>query len=206
MKIDLPCLPKKIVLVGLNYRKHAKELGMDIPSEPILFLKPPSSLIRSGQDIIYPQGVKRIDYEAELAVIIKKRAKCIKESRAKDYILGYSCLNDVTARNLQKKDGQWTRAKSFDTFCPLGPCVETDLNPDSLKIQTFLNGKIKQSSNTSDFIFSVNYILSFISKVMTLEAGDIVSTGTPEGIGPMQKGDKVVVDIEGIGSLENQVV
>lgn len=206
MKIDLPCSPKKIVLVGLNYRRHAKELGMEIPSEPILFLKPPSSLIRSGQDIVYPKGVERIDYEAELAVIIKKRAKCIKESQVRDYILGYSCLNDVTARNLQKKDGQWTRAKSFDTFCPVGPCVETDLNPDSLKIQTFLNGKIKQNSNTSDFIFSINYIISFISKVMTLKAGDIISTGTPEGIGPMQKGDKVVVNIESIGSLENQVV
>ncbi|MFO8053141.1 MAG: fumarylacetoacetate hydrolase family protein [Candidatus Omnitrophota bacterium] len=206
MKIDLPCSPKKIVLVGLNYRRHAKELGMEIPSEPILFLKPPSALIRSGQDIVYPKGVERIDYEAELAVIIKKKAKWIKESQVRDYILGYSCLNDVTARNLQKKDGQWTRAKSFDTFCPVGPCVETDLNPDSLKIQTFLNGKIKQSSNTSDFIFSIGYIISFISKVMTLEAGDIISTGTPEGIGPMQKGDKVVVNIESIGSLENQVV
>lgn len=206
MKIDLPDSPKKIVLVGLNYKKHAQELGMEIPSEPILFLKPPSALIESGEDIIYPKGIERIDYEAELALIIKKKAKDIHEDEVKDYILGYTCLNDVTARNLQKKDGQWTRAKSFDTFCPVGPCVETNLNPNSLKIQTLVNGEIKQNSNTADFIFSVQYLVSFISKVMTLEAGDIISTGTPEGVGPMQRGDRVEVIIEGIGSLKNNVV
>lgn len=206
MKINIPDSAKKIVLVGLNYKKHAKELGMEIPKEPILFLKPPSALIKTGQDIVYPSGVDRIDYEAELAIIIKKKAKDICEEDVRDYILGYTCLNDVTARNLQKKDGQWMRAKSFDTFCPLGPFVQTDLNPDSLKIQTFVNGEMKQNSNTADFIFSVDYIVSFISKVMTLEAGDVISTGTPEGVGPMHRGDKVEVVIEGIGSLENRVV
>lgn len=206
MKIDVPDLPKKIVLVGLNYKKHAKELGMEFSANPILFLKPPSALIKSGQDIVYPSGVSRIDYEAELAIVIKKKAKDICEQEVRDYILGYTCLNDVTARHLQEQDGQWTRAKSFDTFCPVGPCVQTDLNPDSVKIQTFLNGEMKQNAHTSDFIFSVNHIISFISKVMTLEAGDIISTGTPQGVGPMQKGDKVEVVIEGIGSLENKVV
>ncbi len=206
MKVSLPEYPGKIILVGLNYRDHAKELEMRIPQEPIIFMKPPSALIGPNQKIAYPKGVKRVDYEAELAVVISDKAKNITEKTAKNCILGYTCLNDVTARNLQKKDGQWTRAKSFDTFCPVGPHVETDLDPQDLKIQTFLNGKLKQNSRTSNFIFSVEFLVSFISKVMTLEPGDIVSTGTPAGVGPMESGDKVSVFIEGIGSLENQVV
>jgi 2-keto-4-pentenoate hydratase/2-oxohepta-3-ene-1,7-dioic acid hydratase in catechol pathway len=206
MKIPFPNLPEKIVLVGLNYKDHAKEMGMEIPSEPIIFLKPLSALIGSGDKIIYPEPVKRLDYEAELAVIIKKTGKNIPEKEVKDYILGYSCLNDVTARDLQKKDGQWSRAKSFDTFCPLGPCIETDLDPNGIKVQGYLNGELKQDSNTSNFIFSVDFLVSFVSQIMTLKPGDVISTGTPAGIGPMQKGDKVKIVIEGIGSLENQVV
>ncbi|MCF7871173.1 MAG: fumarylacetoacetate hydrolase family protein, partial [Candidatus Omnitrophica bacterium] len=177
-----------------------------IPSEPVIFLKPLSALIKSGDKIIYPDQVKRLDYEAELAVVVKKAGKNISEKEAKDYILGYSCLNDVTARDLQKKDGQWARAKSFDTFCPLGPCIETELNPDGIKIQSYLNGNLKQDSNTSNFIFPVDFLVSFVSRIMTLKPGDIISTGTPAGIGPMQKGDSVKIAIEGIGSLENQVV
>ncbi len=205
MKIPFLKLPEKIILVGLNYKDHAKEMEMKIPAEPIIFLKPTSSLIYNGNNIIYPEGVKRLDYEAELAVVIKKQAKNISVEAAKNYILGYTCLNDVTARNLQKKDGQWTRAKSFDSFCPVGPHIETGLDPGAIKIQSYLNGKLKQDSNTSNFIFSVSFLISFISKVMTLKPADIISTGTPAGIGPMQKGDKVRIVIEGIGSLENQV-
>jgi 2-keto-4-pentenoate hydratase/2-oxohepta-3-ene-1,7-dioic acid hydratase in catechol pathway len=206
MKVPFSNLPEKIILVGLNYKDHAKEMGMEIPSEPVIFLKPLSALIKSGDKIIYPDQVKRLDYEAELAVIVKKTGKNIPEKEAKDHILGYSCLNDVTARDLQKKDGQWARAKSFDTFCPLGPCIETELNPDGIKIQSYLNGNLKQDSNTSNFIFSVDFLVSFVSRIMTLKPGDIISTGTPAGIGPMQKGDNVKIVIEGIGSLENQVV
>lgn len=205
MKIPFLKLPEKIILVGLNYKDHAKEMEMEIPAEPIIFLKPTSSLIYNGDKIIYPEGIKRLDYEAELAVVIKKQAKNIPVEAAKNYILGYTCLNDVTARDLQKKDGQWTRAKSFDSFCPVGPHIETDLDPGAIKIQSYLNGKLKQDSNTFNFIFSVDFLISFISKVMTLKPADIISTGTPAGIGPMQKGDKVKIVIEGIGSLENQV-
>jgi 2-keto-4-pentenoate hydratase/2-oxohepta-3-ene-1,7-dioic acid hydratase in catechol pathway len=206
MKIPLLDLPEKIILVGLNYKDHAKEMGMEIPAEPIIFLKPTSALIKNGDKIVYPEGIKRLDYEAELAVVIKKQAKNIPAEAAKDYILGYTCLNDVTARDLQKKDGQWTRAKSFDSFCPVGPHIETELDPHGINIQSYLNGKLKQDSNTSNFIFSVDFLISFISKIMTLNPADIISTGTPAGIGPMQKGDKVKIVIEGIGALENQVV
>jgi len=206
MKISSKINPKKIVLVGLNYKDHAKELGMDIPDDPIIFIKPTSSLIGPNQNIIYPEGVERLDYEAELAIVIKKKAKNIVIEEASDYILGYTCLNDVTARNLQEKDGQWTRAKSFDTFCPVGPCIETDLDPKDLKIRSYLNGRLKQNSSTSNFIFSAKFLISYISKIMTLQPEDIISTGTPSGVGPMQKGDTIKIEIEGIGSLENYVV
>ncbi|MCF7879095.1 MAG: fumarylacetoacetate hydrolase family protein [Candidatus Omnitrophica bacterium] len=206
MKIPLLDLPEKIILVGLNYKDHAKEMKMEIPAEPIIFLKPTSALIKNGDKIIYPEGIKRLDYEAELAVVIKKQAKNIPVEAAKDYILGYTCLNDITARDLQKKDGQWTRAKSFDSFCPVGPHIETDLDPHAINIQSYLNGELKQDSNTSNFIFSVDFLISFISKIMTLKPADIISTGTPAGIGPMQKGDQVEVVIEGIGTLKNRVV
>ncbi|UCC95630.1 MAG: fumarylacetoacetate hydrolase family protein [Candidatus Omnitrophota bacterium] len=200
-----PATPSKIILVGLNYREHARELEMRIPQEPILFLKPPSSLIGNNGRIVYPPGVKRLDYEAELAVVIKKSAKNISPQKAGEYIFGVSCLNDVTARDLQAKDGQWTRAKSFDTFCPLGPWVQTDINTNDLKIQLYLNGELRQDSSTADFIFPVSRIVSFASRIMTLFAGDIISTGTPKGVGAMKRGDVVEVKIDHIGVLKNRV-
>jgi len=201
-----PASPAKIILVGLNYKDHARELGMTIPKEPILFLKPVTALIGHGQGIIYPAAVSRLDYEAELALVIKKEAKNIPQGRAREYILGYTCLNDVTARDLQKKDIQWTRAKSFDTFCPLGPWLETELDPSALKIASYLNGTIKQDSSTSNFIFSAACLVSFISRIMTLSPGDIISTGTPPGVGRMRPGDRIEIEIEGIGRLGNRVV
>lgn len=205
VRVLAPSEPSKIVLVGLNYKDHAKELKMKVPKEPIIFIKPPSSVIAHKDKIIYPEGVRRLDYEAELAFVIKKKAKNISISKAKEYILGYTCLNDVTARDIQKKDGQWTRAKSFDTFLPLGPYLETDIKIDDLKIKSYLNGNLKQNSSTSNFIFSVECLVSFISGVMTLLPGDVISTGTPNGIGPMKRGDKIEIEIEGIGSLSNSV-
>ena len=178
---------------------------MPIPDEPIIFIKPPTSIIGHNQKIICPDGVKRLDYEAELAVIIKKQGKNIDKKDAKDYILGYTCLNDVTARDIQKKDVQWTRAKSFDTFCPVGPFIVADIKPDNLSIKLYLNGKIKQSSMTANLIFKIDELISFISNVMTLKPGDIIATGTPPGVGPMNTGDKVEVKIEKIGTLVNTV-
>ena len=197
--------PTKIICVGLNYKSHAKEMSMPLPGEPILFIKPLTALIGPEENIIWPKQSKRVDYEAELAIIIKKKAKNIEQKDAMKHIEGFTCLNDVTARDLQSKDGQWTRSKSFDTFCPVGPKIVKDINPNNVKIQSFLNGKLKQDSTTSDFIFNVEHLVSFISKVMTLMPGDIIATGTPAGIGPMKKGDKIEVKIEGIGSLVNYV-
>jgi len=197
--------PTKIVCVGLNYHCHAKELGMNTPHHPILFMKPLTSLIGPEEKIIYPKMSKRVDYEAELAVIIKDKIKNIQKSEVMKHIEGFTCLNDVTARDLQKLDQQWTRAKSFDTFCPIGPKIVKNINPNKLKIQSFLNNKLKQDSKTSNFIFKVEELISFISKVMTLNPGDIIATGTPKGIGPMKKGDKIEIKIEGIGTLRNYV-
>lgn len=201
-----PADPSKIILAGLNYTDHAKELKMRRPKEPVIFLKPPTTLIGHKGKIIYPKEVKRLDYEAELAIVISKKCRNVTQSGASKYILGYTCLNDVTARDLQSKDIQWTRAKSFDTFCSLGPWLETNISPKNLNIRLYLNGKLKQDSTTKHFIFSVNYLVSFISKIMTLLPGDIISTGTPKGVGPMRRGDKTVVEIDGIGRLENKVV
>jgi 2-keto-4-pentenoate hydratase/2-oxohepta-3-ene-1,7-dioic acid hydratase in catechol pathway len=205
LKILPPCQPSKIVAVGLNYRDHAEEMKLPIPKEPILFIKPSTSIIAHGEEIIYPSMSKRVDYEAELGVVIKKRARNIMEGEAKDYILGYTCFNDVTARDLQKRDGQYTRSKGFDTFAPLGPCIETYVEPDQLTVETYLNGDRKQSGNTRDLIFSVFHLVSFISQVMTLLAGDVIATGTPSGVGPMNTGDLVEIRIEGIGHLKNRV-
>lgn len=198
--------PTKIIAVGLNYRDHAKELRMEIPKEPVIFLKPVTSLIGHGDNIIYPKQSRQVDYEAELAVIIGKKCKDISVEDANDVILGYTCANDVTARDLQKKDNQWTRAKSFDTFCPLGPRVVKDINPQNLEIELFLNGEVKQKSNTSEMIFSPLEIVSFISSVMTLMPDDIIITGTPPGVGKCEAGDEIEVRIEGIGSLINYVI
>ncbi len=200
-----PCNPSKVVAVGLNYRDHAHELGLAIPEEPVIFLKPPTTVIGPGESVICPAASARVDYEAELGVVVKDRTRNIGPEEAPDHILGYTCANDVTARDLQKKDGQWTRAKSFDTFCPVGPWIETDLDPGDLLIQSYLNGERRQSSRTSQLIFNVHELVSFISGIMTLEPGDLIITGTPAGIGPMKPGDEIEVRIEGIGSLKNRV-
>jgi len=205
VKILPPVTPSKIIAVGLNYRDHAKELGMKLPKEPIIFMKPPSSIVGHKDAILYPNGVKRLDYEAELAFVIKKKAKNIAQDNAHDYILGYTCFNDVTARDLQKRDVQWTRAKSFDTFCPVGPFIETDIDPSNVGVRLYKNGILRQASNTKDIIFSPHKLLSFISRIMLLLPGDIIATGTPKGVGPMRVGDAVEVAIDGIGSLRNRV-
>ncbi len=200
-----PCDPSKIVAVGLNYGDHAREMGLEIPKFPALFLKPPSSAVPHLGNIIYPPMSKQVDYEAELAIVIGKTASYISETKAPDHILGCTCLNDVTARDLQAVDSQWTRAKSFDTFAPIGPVIETELDPDSAEIRLLLNGEVRQHSNTSNFIFKTNRLVSLVSQVMTLYPGDIITTGTPSGIGPMFPGDSVAVEIEGIGTLINTV-
>jgi 2-keto-4-pentenoate hydratase/2-oxohepta-3-ene-1,7-dioic acid hydratase in catechol pathway len=205
VKFLAPCSPSKVIAVGLNYRDHAQELGLPVPDTPIIFLKPPTSIIGPGDIIRYPGTSSRVDYEAELGIVIKDQVKDIRPEEARRHILGYTCANDVTARDLQKKDGQWTRAKSFDTFCPVGPWIETELEPDDLLVESYLNGGRRQSSRTSQFIFRVDHLVSFISQIMTLYPGDLVITGTPAGIGPMEPGDEIEVRIEGIGSLNNMV-
>lgn len=197
--------PTKIVLVGLNYRDHARELNMPLPEEPILFLKPPTTLIGPEEQIVYPSQSTQVDYEAELAVIIKDRCKDLEPGEVMAHVEGFTCLNDVTARDIQKKDGQWTRAKSFDTFCPIGPHLVDDIDPNNLTIQSFLNGELKQDSNTCNFIFPVEVLVSFTSHVMTLLPGDIIATGTPGGIGALKRGDVIEIVIEHIGTLRNYV-
>jgi 2-keto-4-pentenoate hydratase/2-oxohepta-3-ene-1,7-dioic acid hydratase in catechol pathway len=206
IKIMPPCAPSKIVALGVNYKSHGEEMNHTPPSEPLIFLKPPTSIIGPEGKIIYPPSSQRVDYEGELGVVIKSLASNISKEKAKDYIFGYTCLNDVTARDLQQKDVQWTRAKGFDTFCPIGPCIETELDPSDLSLATYLNGQVKQSTRTSMLIFDVFTCISFISHVMTLLPGDVIATGTTSGIGPMQNGDTVEVKIEGIGTLRNYVV
>jgi 2-keto-4-pentenoate hydratase/2-oxohepta-3-ene-1,7-dioic acid hydratase in catechol pathway len=201
-----PSMPTKIVCVGINYKTHAAEMGHKLPSEPVIFLKPPTAMNATGGEIHIPPGVGQVDYEGELAIVIGRRAHRVPVSEASSHVLGYTCANDVTARDLQRKDGQWTRAKGFDGFCPLGPWVETDVDPNDVLLETYLNGERVQSARTSDLIFGVDELVSFASHVMTLLPGDVVLTGTPSGIGPMQAGDVVEVRIEGIGSLINRVV
>jgi len=202
-----PCEPSKIVALGLNYRDHAAEFGHAVPDEPLIFLKPSTSVIGPEVDIIYPQMSRRVDYEAELAVIIGKTARHVPEDKALDYVLGYTCCNDVTARDLQKKDGQFTRAKSFDTFAALGPWMETEISdPDNVMVEAYLNGERRQHSSTGNMVFGVRRLISFISQVMTLLPGDVIATGTPAGIGPMRPGDVVEVKVEGIGTLRNRVL
>lgn len=206
VKVLPPCTPTKIVCVGVNYAEHAKELNERTSDEPIIFLKPSSSLLAQGEGIVYPKQSKRVDYEAELAIVIGRRTRHVKADRAKHHILGYTCFNDVTARDLQRKDVQWTRAKSFDTFAPVGPFIATDVDPTRLSIKSVLNGEVKQSSNTGDMIFDAYKLVEFISGIMTLETGDVIATGTPPGVGPMNVGDTIVVEIEGVGTLSNRVV
>jgi len=206
IKILPPVMPSKIVAIGLNYKDHAAEVKFELPEEPLIFLKPGSAVIGYLDPIIYPPMSRRVDFEGELGIVIGKTAHNVSEARADEFILGYTCFNDVTARDLQGKDGQWTRSKGFDTFAPLGPWIETEIDTASLRLETFLNGERKQSSDTSHLIFPPRRLVSFISQIMTLYPGDCIATGTPSGIGPMSVGDTVEVRIEGIGSLVNTVV
>ena len=201
----LPQQPTKIVLVGLNYTDHAEELGMPLPDEPIIFLKPPTALLGPEDWIIYPAQAQRVDYEAELAVVMQDQCTHVEPEAVLEHVAGFTCLNDVTARDLQKKDMQWTRAKSFDTFCPVGPRIVKEIEPNNVRIQSYLNGELRQDSTTANFIFSVEELVSFVSHVMTLQPGDIIATGTPSGIGAMQRGDTIEIVIEGIGTLRNYV-
>ncbi len=206
VKLLSPCVPSKVVCLGLNYLSHAEETNAPLPKTPLIFLKPSTSVIGTGDKIVYPAMSSRVDYEGELGVVMKKRAWHVLAGDALDYVLGYTCFNDVTARDLQSADGQWTRAKGFDTFAAVGPCIETELDPGSAGVETFLNGELKQQGNTSDLIYSVPELISFVSSVMTLLPGDIIATGTPSGIGPMHPGDTVEVRIGSIGTLRNYVV
>jgi 2-keto-4-pentenoate hydratase/2-oxohepta-3-ene-1,7-dioic acid hydratase in catechol pathway len=207
-KLLAPVRPSKVVCVGRNYREHAAELGNPLPQEPLLFLKPPSAIIAPGARIRLPDVSDRVDHEGELGVVIARRCRRLRpDEDVRPYIRGYTCVNDVTARDLQNKDGQWTRAKGFDTFCPVGPVVTDDVDPwKGVQLETRLNGDVRQTGNTSDFIFALDHLLRYISHVMTLYPGDLIATGTPSGVGPMRAGDIVEVSIEGIGTLANPVV
>ncbi|MCX5653398.1 MAG: fumarylacetoacetate hydrolase family protein [Planctomycetota bacterium] len=206
VRLLAPVRPSKMLCIGVNYRDHAAEMKKAMPEEPVLFLKPPTALAGPGDPIICPKGVGRVDYEAELAIVIRRRCRCVPVAKADAAILGYTCFNDVTARDLQAKDGQWTRAKGFDTFGVIGPWIETAPgDPNRLAVACRLNGAVKQQSNTDQLAFNCRHLVSWASRIMTLEPGDVIATGTPSGIGPMQPGDTVEVEIEGIGTLTNPV-
>jgi 2-keto-4-pentenoate hydratase/2-oxohepta-3-ene-1,7-dioic acid hydratase in catechol pathway len=204
-RLMAPVSPTKVVCVGLNYRNHIAEMGHDTPLEPVIFVKPSTSVIGPNQRIVLPEGVGRVDYEGELGVVIGRRTHQVSRKQAAENVLGLCCGNDVTARDLQKIDGQWTRAKGFDAFCPLGPWVATGVEPDDLLLETFVNGELKQQARTSDMLFHPYELVSFISNVMTLVPGDVVLTGTPGGIGPLAAGDEVEIRIESVCSLRNPV-
>jgi 2-keto-4-pentenoate hydratase/2-oxohepta-3-ene-1,7-dioic acid hydratase in catechol pathway len=201
-----PVVPGKIVAIGLNYKDHAAEVNKPLPAEPLMFIKPSTAVIGPEEPIRLPRGVGEVHYESELAVVIGRTASCVAAADAMRYVLGLTCLNDVTARELQRKDVQYTRAKGFDTFAPLGPCVAVGLDGSSLAIEGWVNGERKQRSNTNQLIFPIARLVEFVSHVMTLHAGDVISTGTPSGVGPLAAGDRVVVKIDGIGTLSNPVV
>ena len=207
IKVLAPTSPSKVLCVGLNYRDHAAEMNKPLPQAPMLFMKPNTAVIAHNEEIVYPSHMsKRVDYEGEIAVVIGREAYMVEEQDAEDYIFGYTCINDITARDLQKIDIQFTRGKGFNTFAPFGPFIETEISPDNLGIMTLLNNEVKQDSNTDNLIFKVKTLVSFISKIMTLLPGDIIATGTPAGIGTVKPGDRLEVRIEGIGSLVNHVV
>ncbi|MDI9561426.1 MAG: fumarylacetoacetate hydrolase family protein [Pseudomonadota bacterium] len=197
--------PTKIIAIGLNYMDHAKEMNHQIPTYPLIFMKPSTAVILNDDYIIYPPDTKELHYEGELAVVIKNKTKNISKEDARYYIAGYTCANDVTARDLQRLDGQWIRSKSFDTFCPLGPRIISNIDPTHLSITTRVNGSVRQKSNTDNMIFDVYELVSYISRIMTLLPGDVIITGTPPGVGSMNVGDIVEVEIEGIGILKNKV-
>jgi len=207
VRLLAPVLPRsKVVGIGRNYAAHAAELGNEVPEEPLMFLKPNTSVVGPGDPVFYPPQTQDLHYEGELAVVIGRICRDVPREQATDVIHGYTVGNDVTARDLQRKDGQFTRAKGFDSFCPLGPWVETELDVSDLRLQTFLNGEVKQDGRTSDLIFDVPTLVAYVTSVMTLLPGDVILTGTPEGVGPMNAGDEVEVSIQGIGSLTNKVV
>lgn len=207
VKLLAPCVPSKIVAAGLNYRSHIAEMGARFtPAAPLLVMKPPTAVIGPEESIVYPDSSEHLDYEGELAVVIKAKAYRIPVDEAPDYILGYTCINDVTCRDLQRQDRQWTRCKAFNTFAPLGPCIETELDPGHANLKTHRNGELKQQANTSDLLFSVPELVSFISHIMTLLPGDVIATGTPSGISELRVGDTIEVTIEGIGTLRNYVI
>lgn len=205
VRLLAPAAPTKVVAVGRNYAEHAAELGNPPPPEPLLFLKPPSAVIGPGEAIVLPSLSQQVDHEAELAVVIGRRCCRVGREEALAYVLGYTCANDVTARDLQKRDGQWARAKGFDTFCPLGPWVVTGLDPTDLEVVARVNGEVRQHGRTRDFIFPLAVLIEYASAAMTLEPGDVLLTGTPAGVGPLHAGDCVQVEISGIGVLENPV-
>jgi 2-keto-4-pentenoate hydratase/2-oxohepta-3-ene-1,7-dioic acid hydratase in catechol pathway len=200
-----PTMPSKVVGVGRNYADHAKELGNETPSEPIIFLKPPTAVLAPNGTIVRPPGSQRVDFEGELAIVIGREARNVRAANWREYVRGFTCANDVTARDLQKRDVQFTRGKSFDTFCPIGPCIETEIDPADLSIHTRVNGEIRQNGRTSQMVFPCDFLIEFITAVMTLVPGDVVLTGTPAGVGPLSAGDVVEVEIGGIGTLRNVV-
>lgn len=200
-----PAVPSKIVCVGRNYRAHAAELGNEVPKEPLLFFKPPSSIVGPDQAIELPKESTRVDHEAELGVVIGSRCRRVPVDHALDHVFGFTCVNDVTARDLQKKDGQWTRAKGFDSFCPTGPALVTGLDPRELDVRCRVNGETRQDGNTRDMMFGIAELIAYISGIMTLEPGDLIATGTPHGVGPLADGDVVEVEVAGIGTLRSPV-
>jgi len=206
VRLLAPVLPSKVIAVGKNYVEPAEEMGGTVPDEPVIFLKPSASVIGPGDGIPYPSTSQQVDHEGELAVVIGRLARRVRAEEAGAVILGYTCANDVTARDLQRRDGQWARAKGFDGFCPLGPWIQSEVDGIDLAIETRLNGEVRQSARTSQMAFGAGALVEFVSRVMTLLPGDVILTGTPAGVGPMQVGDRVEVEIEGIGTLANEVV
>lgn len=206
IKVNPPVYPSKVVCVGLNYKDHAKELDMELPDEPVIFIKPSTAVIGHLDHVVYPESSNQVDYEAELGIVISKETYKIGSNEASEFIGGYTVINDVTARDKQRKDVQWTRAKSYNTFAPIGPCIETEIDPMNQNISLRLNDDLKQFSNTNNMIFDVYELVEFISNIMTLKAGDIIATGTPPGVGSMKIGDRVETEVEGIGILKNIVV
>src|SRR3954454_1114387 len=205
VRLLAPVLPCKGVAIGKNYAEHASEMGGDVPEQPLIFLKPSTAVAGPGDDIAYPSSSQRVDFEGELAVVISRLCRDVPVERAAEVVLGFTCANDVTARDQQKSDGQWSRAKGYDTFCPLGPWIETDVDIADLRITTTLNGEVKQDGRTSQIVHKVPALIAYVTTCMTLLPGDVILTGTPAGVGPMQVGDEVTVEIEGVGRLVNRV-
>lgn len=205
VKLLAPVEPSNLICVGLNYKLHALESGVPVPAEPMLFMCSTASIIGPDEEIVLDSPTQRIDYEAEIAIVIGRTARNISSAYYADYVFGYTITNDVSNRDLQRKDGQFTRAKSFDTYKPTGPCIETEVNPENLAINLWQNGELRQSSNTNDMIFPIGKIVEFVSGITTLQPGDVIITGTPSGVGPMQSGDVIEIEIEGIGRLKNTV-